>query len=99
MTKNQLAEFALTVRQFESMVKLLTIADGMVKRGEALNVIAAIRDCSDCINRERETLVQVAREIQGGWEGRCCTTCGAVITEGTTKMHNEWHNTMREAKR
>lgn len=23
---------------------------------------------------------------------RCCVTCGAVITEGTTVMHNHWHD-------
>jgi hypothetical protein len=23
---------------------------------------------------------------------RCCVTCGAVITEGTTEMHNQWHD-------
>lgn len=23
---------------------------------------------------------------------RCCVTCGAVITKGTTVMHNQWHD-------
>lgn len=28
---------------------------------------------------------------------RCCVTCGAVITEGTTAMHNRWHEQLAAA--
>lgn len=28
---------------------------------------------------------------------RCCVICGAVLTEGTTAMHNQWHDRLTVA--